>query len=55
MTHMTHLQKKAAHGDMKKTLGVAKYGGLLINSFSAVDMIAVVICVRLKFSQQVSS
>lgn len=55
--HDTHdtFTKKTAHGGMKKTLGVAKHEGLPINSFSAVDMIAVVIYARLKFSQQVSS
>lgn len=62
--HDTHdtFTKKAAHGGMKKNnLCVAKHRGLPINSFSTVDMIAVVILialphrVRLKFSQQVSS
>lgn len=54
-THDTFTKKKSRSlRHEKNTLFVAKHGGLPINSFSTVGMIAVVIRVCLKFSQQVS-
>lgn len=53
-THDTFTKKSRSWRHAPPPRGVAKHGGLLINSFATVDMIAVVIRVRLKFSQQVS-